>query len=221
MSTIVTRVGKGSPLTNAELDSNFNNLNDDKLESGDNVSELTNDAGYLVNGVSAEFSSLEIASGIYFGVSDPANYLDDYETGTWTPVFGSTSGSFESVVMDEGFSNNSYVKIGKFVFVHGYCRSDSISLGDAGGALTITGLPFVAQSPTSSGRSIGSCVGYNFGSAIAPDTCYIRNSTSYIQLLSRASIDNTNESHNITAAQSVNTGSDANIITFSIAYTVA
>jgi hypothetical protein len=33
MSTIVTRAGKGSPLTNAEVDDNFTNLNADKLES--------------------------------------------------------------------------------------------------------------------------------------------------------------------------------------------
>lgn len=33
MSTIVTRAGKGSPLTNTEVDSNFTNLNTDKLES--------------------------------------------------------------------------------------------------------------------------------------------------------------------------------------------
>lgn len=32
MSTIITRLGKGSPLTNLELDSNFSNLNADKLE---------------------------------------------------------------------------------------------------------------------------------------------------------------------------------------------
>jgi hypothetical protein len=32
MSTIVTRAGKGSPLTNTEVDSNFSNLNTDKLE---------------------------------------------------------------------------------------------------------------------------------------------------------------------------------------------
>ena len=32
MSTIVTRAGKGSPLTNTELDSNFSNLNTDKAE---------------------------------------------------------------------------------------------------------------------------------------------------------------------------------------------
>lgn len=32
MATIVTRAGKGSPLTNAEVDANFTNLNNDKLE---------------------------------------------------------------------------------------------------------------------------------------------------------------------------------------------
>ena len=33
MSTIVTRSGKGSPLTHAEVDSNFTNLNADKLQN--------------------------------------------------------------------------------------------------------------------------------------------------------------------------------------------
>ena len=35
MATIVTRSGKGSPLSNTEADANFTNLNTDKLESGD------------------------------------------------------------------------------------------------------------------------------------------------------------------------------------------
>ena len=33
MATIVTRAGKGSPLTHAEVDANFNNLNSDKAET--------------------------------------------------------------------------------------------------------------------------------------------------------------------------------------------
>jgi hypothetical protein len=43
MSTIVTRSGKGSPLTNNEVDANFTNLNNDKLESADltGYAELT------------------------------------------------------------------------------------------------------------------------------------------------------------------------------------
>ena len=32
MATIVTRSGKGSPLTNTEVDANFTNLNTDKAE---------------------------------------------------------------------------------------------------------------------------------------------------------------------------------------------
>jgi hypothetical protein len=41
MATIVTRTGKGSPLTNAEVDANFNNLNNAKLESGNTAAALT------------------------------------------------------------------------------------------------------------------------------------------------------------------------------------
>tara|TARA_R100000655_G_scaffold94022_1_gene135412 strand:+ start:7845 stop:8069 length:225 start_codon:yes stop_codon:yes gene_type:complete len=33
MATIVTRSGKGSPLTNNEVDANFTNLNTDKVET--------------------------------------------------------------------------------------------------------------------------------------------------------------------------------------------
>ena len=35
MATITTRSGKGSPLTNSEVDSNFTNLNTDKVELND------------------------------------------------------------------------------------------------------------------------------------------------------------------------------------------
>jgi hypothetical protein len=41
MSTIVTRSGKGSPLTHNEVDANFNNLNSDKSEKASNLSDLT------------------------------------------------------------------------------------------------------------------------------------------------------------------------------------
>lgn len=44
MTTIVTRAGKGSPLTNNEVDQNFTNLNTDKLEASDLASYLTSSA---------------------------------------------------------------------------------------------------------------------------------------------------------------------------------
>ena len=42
MTTLTTRAGKGSPLTNTELDNNFTNLNNDKLEL--TVSSITSSA---------------------------------------------------------------------------------------------------------------------------------------------------------------------------------
>jgi len=42
MATIVTRAGKGSPLTHDEVDLNFTNLNTDKLETSGDGSGLTN-----------------------------------------------------------------------------------------------------------------------------------------------------------------------------------
>lgn len=40
MSTLTTRSGKGSALSNAELDGNFNNLNADKAEKSANLADL-------------------------------------------------------------------------------------------------------------------------------------------------------------------------------------
>lgn len=49
MTTIVTRAVKGTPLTHVELDANFTNLNNDKLEKSNNLSELTNAATARTN----------------------------------------------------------------------------------------------------------------------------------------------------------------------------
>lgn len=49
MTTIVTRAGKGSPLTNSEMDLNLTNLNTDKLEKSSNLSDLTNAANARSN----------------------------------------------------------------------------------------------------------------------------------------------------------------------------
>jgi len=52
MSTIVTRAGKGSPLTHNEVDANFTNLNTDKAGyitgEGGTISQSTNKSGTVV-----------------------------------------------------------------------------------------------------------------------------------------------------------------------------
>jgi hypothetical protein len=57
MTTIVTRAGKGSPLTNSEVDTNFTNLNTAKLEFG------TSFSGQTANGVLYLDGSKNVANG--------------------------------------------------------------------------------------------------------------------------------------------------------------
>jgi len=54
MSTIVTRAGKGSPLTHVEVDANFTNLNTDKVENGQAVTFATIDI--VTSGTDAEIA---------------------------------------------------------------------------------------------------------------------------------------------------------------------
>jgi hypothetical protein len=49
LTIIVTRAGKGSPLTWVDGDANFNNLNNNKLETSNNLSDVTNTATARTN----------------------------------------------------------------------------------------------------------------------------------------------------------------------------
>lgn len=44
MTAITSRATKGTPLTNDEVDANFANLNTDKMEGSNNLSEIDNAA---------------------------------------------------------------------------------------------------------------------------------------------------------------------------------
>ena len=70
MSTIVLRNTKGSPLTNTEVDSNFSNLNTDKMEKTSNLSDLSSASTARTNlGVysTSEVDSQAIAMAIALG----------------------------------------------------------------------------------------------------------------------------------------------------------
>jgi len=72
MSTLVTRAGKGSPLTHNEVDANFNNLNTDKIQSGDTVAALTITSVTINGGAITGITDLAIADG-GTGASTAAN----------------------------------------------------------------------------------------------------------------------------------------------------
>lgn len=70
MSTITLRSVKGAPLTNTEVDNNFSNLNTDKMEKTNNLSDLSSASTARTNlGVysAAEVDSQAIAMAIALG----------------------------------------------------------------------------------------------------------------------------------------------------------
>ena len=78
MSTIVTRSGKGSPLTNTEVDANFTNLNTDKAElSGANFTGSIDVTG------SVTADGLTVDGGTYHKVVStfPATYTTNLQIG--------------------------------------------------------------------------------------------------------------------------------------------
>ena len=93
MSTIVTRAGKGSALTHNEVDANFTNLNNDKIEAAQSVT-LTNKtlgtgtaitAGTINNAV---IGGTTPAAGTFTSLSDSGNLTF---TGTGNRITGDFS----------------------------------------------------------------------------------------------------------------------------------
>jgi hypothetical protein len=117
--------------------------------------------------------------GIKFnGDTSAANGLDDYEEGTWTPSYESTSGSFSSVT----HSNQSgfYTKVGNVVTAQ--CRLDTtaMSIGTASGYLLVAGLPYQSISAYQSGD-----ISYSWGySSVWPTAVAIQGSSTKAYLFS-------------------------------------
>jgi hypothetical protein len=89
MSTIVTRSGKGSPLTHNEVDANFNNLNSDKIQSGNTVAALTITSASVVDLAVTGTTSFDGAQGTAGQVLTSAGTGN---TPTWsTPTTGTVT----------------------------------------------------------------------------------------------------------------------------------
>jgi len=101
------------------------------------------------------------SSGIYLGVNSAtaANLLDDYEEGTFTPTFASSSGSFTSVSynMNVGW----YTKVGRLVTIKVYISPSASNHSGASGNLEIHGLPFTCLDESGSNSSGYIIIGYS------------------------------------------------------------
>lgn len=94
---------------------------------------------------------LTVSGGVYLGGTGSANYLDDYEEGTWTPTYNSAfqEGAYASIT---GFTDvaGKYIKIGGQVTcwaeIRGFTGASGNFVGDDN--FTFAGLPFQAIQPS-------------------------------------------------------------------------
>ena len=112
-----------------------------KFQSG-NIIPVTGGVGanntYALGGSATKFTNLYLSGGVYLGGTGAANYLDDYEEGTFTPVIANGTYTFSNVL-------GLYRKIGDTVFVHiGFRIGTASGVTAAGGQ--ISGLPFTSDS---------------------------------------------------------------------------
>ena len=108
----------------------------------------------------AENTYLGSGKGIYFdGQTGSANFLDDYEEGTWTPTLHAST-DFASVTYDSERSGT-YTKIGNRVFISFRMKTDAVDNSPASGSVNIQGLPFTASSHVASDGGVS--IGYNSG----------------------------------------------------------
>jgi len=106
----------------------------------------TNNSGSLSSGTTSLgnsttlFNNLYLSGGVYIGGTGSANYLDDYEEGTWTPTVDGGSSTYTT---QYGF----YTKIGEIVHAQ-----FNITVNSFAGSVryVMGGLPFTSKSTTGS-----------------------------------------------------------------------
>ena len=123
-----------------------------------------------------------VTGGIALGGTGAANTLDDYEEGTWTPVYSgsSTAGSFSY-----NYQIGRYTKVGNLVTV--VCSLVDISQSSAAsGSVHITGLPFSSSNITAL-NSVGAVNLSRFNLDGQGQIVSIEGNTSYAQFVLMAS----------------------------------
>ena len=124
---------------------------------------------------------IRASGGILFGSDTAAaNTLDDYEEGTWTPVYEPQTGSFTTMTM--AVNSATYTKIGRQVTVQAWVKTSNVDVTGASGFLFIGGLPFTSLGSISvAGISVGNSTGWS-STANSPDSGVITASSTSIRL---------------------------------------
>ena len=85
-------------------------------------------------------TDLTLSGGVYLGGTGAANYLDDYEEGTWTPALAPGVGVFAGLTYTTQIGR--YIKTGGLVWMGFQIQVNTFIIGTAATFVNLTGFPF-------------------------------------------------------------------------------
>tara|TARA_Y100000114_G_scaffold97746_1_gene90972 strand:- start:657 stop:1856 length:1200 start_codon:yes stop_codon:yes gene_type:complete len=164
---------------------------------------------------SARWKDLYLSGGAFLGGTTSANQLDDYEEGTWTPVYKGSTTHPSSVTYN--IQVGRYIKIGHQVVAQCRIRTSG-ALTQGVGALYVGGLPFNAKSV--SNLFGGAIIHYaaNWTDANAPSRGYLSANESRCVLVRYDTSDPRDEGTTSINAASLSQGSNSNDLICTIIY---
>jgi hypothetical protein len=160
MSTIVTRSGKGSPLTHNEVDTNFSNLNTDKIQSGNTVAALTITSATVTDLAVTGITSFDGAQGT------AGQVLTSAGTGN-TPTWATVSGSISVTGGDLTLSGNTGTAITNATLATVNSNTGSFGSSSSIPVITVNGKGLITAVSTSAVAG-----GQYFGSAASKAIAY-------------------------------------------------
>lgn len=158
--------------------------------------------GNVVIGTSGKGIDFSATSGT--GTSE---LLDDYEEGTWTPIYKTSGTNYDSIVYN--FQFGTYIKIGQLVWVSFQLRTTSVTVGSASGNIRLGGLPFTVGTGNADDAFSANAIHTNFASGAHGVSSPV-NGTTESQLM--------DSSHSIASAVTIATGANGNWLQGNIIY---
>ena len=141
-------------------------------------------SGSVVLSTAPTFAGLTTTAGLYVGGTAAANLLDDYEEGSWTPIFSPQFGSFSAITMTNFISSPPrYTKVGNLVSIDATIETATLQAGTGSGSVYLSGLPFAT-----SNAATGSISGVTGFAGEEPLSVYVQNDSTSLYIVYRSSV---------------------------------
>ena len=176
-------------VANAGLRLGYNSASTVKIDTNGNI--------VLLNGRGIDFSATGNSSGTM-----SSELLDDYEEGSFTPVWGDGSSAYSSPAPTYSTQRGDYTKIGNVVYYD--IHLITTALNGAGSTMWVYGLPFTTRTSgyQQGGGGIFCVTGVDSANAISNLTTQIASNTTRVELYYQTA--STGANYNVFSTNEVN-----------------